>query len=81
MISGAHAVIYSRDAEADRAFLRDVLRLMGEDIAAFAAEMARARIECSEITEAGWGRLLRITLPGGGKLGVHQPRHRRPAPT
>jgi len=25
MINGAHVVIYSRDAEADRAFLRDVL--------------------------------------------------------
>jgi hypothetical protein len=27
MIIGAHALIYSRNAEADRAFLRDVLRL------------------------------------------------------
>ncbi|HSR66898.1 MAG TPA: extradiol dioxygenase [Acidobacteriota bacterium] len=27
MISGAHAVIYSKDAEADRAFFRDVLQL------------------------------------------------------
>ncbi|MDX6249904.1 MAG: hypothetical protein QOF10_3264, partial [Kribbellaceae bacterium] len=25
MINGAHVIIYSRDAEADRAFLRDVL--------------------------------------------------------
>ena len=25
MISGAHVIVYSRDAEADRAFLRDVL--------------------------------------------------------
>jgi catechol 2,3-dioxygenase-like lactoylglutathione lyase family enzyme len=25
MISGAHVVIYSQDAEADRAFFRDVL--------------------------------------------------------
>lgn len=27
MISGAHAIIYSRKPEADRAFLRDILRL------------------------------------------------------
>ncbi|OIV39009.1 extradiol dioxygenase [Mangrovactinospora gilvigrisea] len=27
MISGAHVVVYSRDAEADRAFLKDVLGL------------------------------------------------------
>ena len=31
MISGAHVVIYSTDAEADRAFLRDVLGLSGID--------------------------------------------------
>jgi hypothetical protein len=26
MIDGAHVIMYSRDAEADRAFLRDILR-------------------------------------------------------
>lgn len=31
MIIGAHAVIYSKDAEADRAFLRDVLGLSHVD--------------------------------------------------
>lgn len=30
-ILGAHAILYSRNAEADRAFLRDVLRLPGVD--------------------------------------------------
>ena len=29
MIAGAHAILYSRDAERDRAFLRDVLGLTG----------------------------------------------------
>jgi|SoiMetStandDraft_2_1073263.scaffolds.fasta_scaffold282746_1 hypothetical protein len=48
MLTGAHAIIYSSNAEADRAFLRDVL-------------------------------LTEVTLPGGGKLGVYQPRHQRPA--
>jgi hypothetical protein len=27
MITGAHSIIYSRNPEADRAFLRDVLKL------------------------------------------------------
>jgi len=27
VIVGAHAILFTRDAEADRAFLRDVLRL------------------------------------------------------
>ena len=32
MISGAHAIIYSTNAEADRAFLRDVLGLPHVDV-------------------------------------------------
>lgn len=31
MINGAHAIIYSHDAEADRKFLRDVLGLRSMD--------------------------------------------------
>jgi hypothetical protein len=32
MITGAHSIIYSRDAEADREFLRDVLKLTNVDV-------------------------------------------------
>jgi hypothetical protein len=32
MISGAHLILYSQDAEADRAFLRDVLSLKHVDV-------------------------------------------------
>ena len=32
MITGAHSVIYSTDAEADRAFLRDVLKFTNVDV-------------------------------------------------
>ncbi len=32
MISGAHAIVYSTDADADRAFLRDVLGLPNVDV-------------------------------------------------
>jgi catechol 2,3-dioxygenase-like lactoylglutathione lyase family enzyme len=31
MINGAHVIVYSRDAEADRAFIRDVLGFEGVD--------------------------------------------------
>ncbi len=31
MINGAHVIVYSRDAEADRAFIRDVLGFAGVD--------------------------------------------------
>jgi hypothetical protein len=32
MINGAHVIIYSKDADADRAFLRDVLKLSHVDV-------------------------------------------------
>jgi len=32
MISGAHVIIYSKNAEADRAFFRDVLRFKSVDV-------------------------------------------------
>lgn len=60
MISGAHAIIYSQDATADRAFFRDVLGLPNVDVG------------------QGWGRVVRLTLPGGGAIGVYQPKHARP---
>ena len=31
MISGAHVIVYSKDAEADRTFFRDVLSLRSVD--------------------------------------------------
>ena len=31
MINGAHVIVYSNDAEADRAFIRDTLRFPGVD--------------------------------------------------
>jgi hypothetical protein len=35
-------------------------------------------IVCKPVEDMGWGLLTRITLPGGGKLGVYEPRHARP---
>lgn len=112
MISGAHMILYSKDAEADRAFLRDVLGFpsvdagggwlifalppaemavhpageekheiyfMCDDIERTAAElMARGTI-CTPPTDEGWGVLTQLTLPGGGKLGLYQPRHPIPS--
>lgn len=112
MIIGAHSIIYSRKPEADRAFLRDVLRLphvdvgdgwlvfglpptelavhpgpkngvhefyfMCADVEEFVATMKGRHISTSPIQNMGWGRLTQVTLPGGGKLGVYQPRHARP---
>lgn len=112
MINGAHVIIYSKDADADRAFLRDVLKLshvdvghgwlifalppsevavhpaeengqqelylMCESLDAFIAKISKHGVACSDPQNLGWGMLTQITLPGGGKLGVYEPRHARP---
>ncbi len=52
--------------------------LMCAGIEAFVAQMTEQQIECSSISDEGWGKLVQITLPGGGKLGVYEPRHKRP---
>jgi catechol 2,3-dioxygenase-like lactoylglutathione lyase family enzyme len=110
VISGAHVIIYSRDAEADRAFFRDVLGLdsvdsgggwlifalppaevavhptkekdhhelylLCEDIEASAKELERRGVPPKRpFDEARWGRVTEITLPGGGRIGLYQPKH------
>ena len=35
-------------------------------------------VQCSEIQDQGWGRLVSLTLPGGGDLGVYEARHASP---
>ncbi len=40
--------------------------------------MNAARVECSPVHEERWGSITRVTLPGGGKLGVYQPKHASP---
>jgi hypothetical protein len=112
MIIGAHSIIYSTNADADRAFLRDVLKftnvdagdgwlifglppsevavhpskkndvhefyLMCDDVEDFTAAMKTHGIACGAAQQMGWGVLTQLALPGGGKLGVYQPRHARP---
>jgi hypothetical protein len=52
--------------------------LMCDDIEAFVAEMKTRGGVCDPVQDQGWGLLTQLTLPGGGKLGVYQPRHARP---
>jgi hypothetical protein len=52
--------------------------LMCDDIEAFARKMKDANIACGPIHDLSWGLLTELVLPGGGKLGVYQPRHERP---
>ncbi|BDH55661.1 VOC family protein [Tsukamurella sp. PLM1] len=111
MINGAHVIHYSADADADRAFLRDVLGVEGvdagggwlilplpasevavhptdgapkqelyfmcDDVEAEVAELRAKGLETAPVTDQGWGLLTSLTLPGGGTVGLYQPRHRR----
>lgn len=112
MLKGAHAIIYSTDAEADRTFFREVLEwpfvdaghgwlifalppsevavhpatengrhelyLMCDDVQTFKEEMAAKGVATSAVREERWGSITELTLPGGGQLGVYQPKHPSP---
>ena len=54
--------------------------LMCDDVEAFIADMKARDVECAPVQNQGWGMLTEVFLPGGGKLGVYQPRHARPKP-
>jgi len=54
------------------------LYLLCDDIQSFVKEMAWHKIACSEIETQRWGLITHLILPGGGKLGVYEPRHARP---
>jgi hypothetical protein len=105
-------IIYSRDADADRVFLRDVLEyphvdagggwlifklppaelavhpvdaaehqelhLMCDDLEATTTMLAARGVEfVGPVTEARWGRSTKLRLPGGGEIGLYEPRHQR----
>ena len=48
------------------------------DVEALIAAMSKRNITCGPVQNQGWGLLTQVTLPGGGKLGIYQPRHARP---
>ena len=109
MIFGAHVIVYSKNAEADRAFFRDVLGFtsvdaghgwlifalppgeaavhpsdesgtqelyfMCDDLKSEMASLAKKNVECSEVQEARWGSITKMRLPGGGEVGLYQPKH------
>jgi catechol 2,3-dioxygenase-like lactoylglutathione lyase family enzyme len=108
MITGAHVIVYSRDADADRAFFRDVLeyphvdagggwlifKLPPGEVAVHPAEGAESHelylmcddvnatvelkangVTAGPVSDEGWGLLTSIRLPGGGQLGLYEPRH------
>ena len=53
------------------------LYLMCDDINSTVEDLAAKGVTCSEVTDQGWGLLTSIRLPGGGDLGLYEPRHPR----
>jgi predicted enzyme related to lactoylglutathione lyase len=113
VITGTHAVMFTRDAEGMRAFLRDVLDLasvdagggwlifalppaelaahpsdgdtsvelylMCDDIEATVAELEAKGVELIRpVSDEGWGLVTALRVPGGGQLGLYEPRHPMP---
>ena len=113
MITGVHAVLFSEDAEAVRAFLRDILDLdsvdagggwlifalppaelaahpsessgrhqlylMCDDIEATREELSSKGVEFTQpVSDEGWGLVTALSVPGGGELGLYEPRHPLP---
>jgi hypothetical protein len=54
------------------------LYLMCDDVEALMVELGKKGLGCSPVQDQGWGLLTQVSLPGGGKLGIYQPRHARP---
>jgi predicted enzyme related to lactoylglutathione lyase len=55
---------------------RHELYLMCDDIDATVADLKARGVEFrGDITHAGFGRLATLQLPGGGELGLYEPRH------
>jgi hypothetical protein len=54
------------------------LYLMCDDIAATLKDLKSKKVEVSEVNEQRWGRLATFTLPGGGKIGIYEPKHPSP---
>jgi hypothetical protein len=51
---------------------------MTENVEAEVASLKKAGVPCEVPADQGWGIVSRITLPGGGTLGLYQPKHSRP---
>jgi hypothetical protein len=57
-------------------FGRHELYLMCDDIERTVDELAAKGVEFSgSLADQGFGRLITIKVPGGGELGLYQPRH------
>jgi len=112
VINGSHVIVFSSDADADRAFFAESLGLphvdagggwlifalppaevamhpadgpasqelyfMCDDLDATMDELrGRGVAFTDDVSDQRWGRVTRLQLPGGGTVGLYEPRHPR----
>jgi catechol 2,3-dioxygenase-like lactoylglutathione lyase family enzyme len=66
------AEIAMHPAEAGGAF---EFYLTCDDLEAEMRDLRAKGVACSDVEEARWGSITKITLPGGGEIGLYQPKH------
>jgi catechol 2,3-dioxygenase-like lactoylglutathione lyase family enzyme len=54
---------------------RHELYFMCDDLKATMKLLKEKKVKCGAVTEQRWGSLTTISLPGGGKIGLYQPKH------
>lgn len=58
---------------------RHELYFMCDDLATTLRDLKKKNVPVSAVSEQGWGSLATLTLPGGGKIGIYQPKHPKPS--
>jgi len=41
-------------------------------------DLKAKHVKVSEVNEQRWGKVAKFELPGGGKIGIYQPKHPSP---
>lgn len=54
---------------------RHELYFMCDDLKGTMKSLKQKKVKCGPVKEERWGSLTAITLPGGGKIGLYQPKH------
>ena len=49
-----------------------------DDVTATLKDLKSKNVTVSDVSEQGWGMLATFALPGGGKIGMYQPKHPSP---
>ncbi len=57
---------------------RHELFLMCDDLAGTLSDLKAKHVTVSDVNEQRWGEVATLTLPGGGKIGIYEPKHQSP---